>query len=123
MRDMNSLIPDMHRAIEMEDIQYVVGRIIKDGVFEVDGGRIEAENRHDPENAQVILRRNDGSTVFLMDVGRSLELDFNGVAQRAEYAPSVTNAAGDLIDAEPTAGLNRIQYLVLQHANNIVRGN
>lgn len=116
--DINGLTADMHHAIE-----FAVERIIKNGAFEVDSQHIEVEDRHDPESAQVTLRRNDGSTVLLMDVGRSLELDFNGMSLQAEYAPTVVDASDQIIDSTPTAGLTMHQYLVLQRSNDIVRGN
>lgn len=109
--------------IETDTIQSLAEDIIERRTVQGEKGTFRVVTIPDDGGPSVVMDRPDGTQVYLIDVGGSVVLNFDGVEIRGEYAPEIDGPEGFKAGGDPTAGLNRIQYLVLQHANNIVRGN
>lgn len=110
--------------IETDTIQSLAEDIVERRTVQGEKVTFRVVTIPDDDGGQsVVMERPDGTQVYLIDVGRSVVLNFDGVEVRGEYAPEIDGPEGFKAGGDPTAGLNRIQYLVLQHANNVVRGN
>ena len=113
----------MHDVKTEDFIKSLAENIAEGQSVASDKGTFRVVTIPDDGGQSVVMDRPDGTQVYLIDVGGSVVLNFDGVEVRGEYAPEIDGPEGFKPGGDPTAGLSLGHYLVLQHANNIVRGN